>query len=222
MTKLDSIECYFLFFFKLYVTKWQEWYSDVKYLRFPTTWILYERVPGSCVGHMIVWYQGNCWTSPTYCDIMWLLGLCIVLRYIGCSDTLAKRYILYHSFWLHNTLNDTFLLKFRIFWSLKYLNSREICGYIKFFLSKIRQNVSLIHIEYRFMCIVICIVSTGFMCIVICIVSRGVYWGWTFLSRNEEFFTMRYSSIIDQSPPPSLQPKQADAKIWHVCFQTHH
>ncbi len=28
-----------------------------------------------------------------------------------------------------------------------------------FLLSKTRQNVSLIHIEYRFMCIVICIIS---------------------------------------------------------------
>ncbi len=62
--------------------------------------------------------------------------------------------------WLSDTYRiETFLPKFRIFWSLKYSNSYEICGYIKFFLSKTRQNVSLIHIEYCFMCIVICIIS---------------------------------------------------------------
>ncbi len=33
---------------------------------------------------------------------------------------------------LYNTSNETFLLKFRIFWSLKFLNSHEICGYINF------------------------------------------------------------------------------------------
>ncbi len=35
----------------------------------------------------------------------------------------------------------------------------KICGYIKLFWSKTRQNVLLIHIEYPFMCIVVCIVS---------------------------------------------------------------
>ncbi len=34
-----------------------------------------------------------------------------------------------------------------------------MCGHIKFILSKSIQNVLLIHIEYRFMCIVICILS---------------------------------------------------------------
>ncbi len=57
-----------------------------------------------------------------------------------------------------DTSNDTFLLKLRIFWSLKYSNSHEICGYMKLFWPKTRQNVSLIHFEYHFMCIVICIV----------------------------------------------------------------
>ncbi len=66
---------------------------------------------------------------------------------------LAIQYILYHSF-----LHDTFLLKFRIFWSLIFRNSHEICEYIKKFGLKIRQHVSLIHIEYRFMCIMICII----------------------------------------------------------------
>ncbi len=60
---------------------------------------------------------------------------------------------------MHDTSNDTFLLKFRVFWSLKFLNSHEICGYINFIWSKTRQNVLLTHIEYRFMCIVICIIS---------------------------------------------------------------
>ncbi len=75
----------------------------------------------------------------------------IVLQYIGCIDTLTIRYISYHSFQLHDTSNDTFLLKFRIFWSLKFPSSCEICGYIKFFLSKTKQNVLLIHIEYHVM-----------------------------------------------------------------------
>ncbi len=44
------------------------------------------------------------------------------------------------------------------FWSLKFTNSSEICGYIKYLGSKTRQNVSFIHIEYHFMCIMICIV----------------------------------------------------------------
>ncbi len=86
------------------------------------------------------------------------VGLCIISRYIGCIDTLTIRYISYHLFQLHDTLNDTFVLKFRIFYSLKFPNSHEICGNINFFWAKIRQNVSLIHIEYRFMCIIICIV----------------------------------------------------------------
>ncbi len=33
------------------------------------------------------------------------------------------------------------LLKFRVFWSLKFQTSHEICGYIKVFWSKTRQNV---------------------------------------------------------------------------------
>ncbi len=41
---------------------------------------------------------------------------------------------------------------------LKFPNSHEICGHIKFFLSKTRPNVLLIHIEYRFMCIMIGII----------------------------------------------------------------
>ncbi len=53
----------------------------------------------------------------------------------------------------------TFLLKFRIFWSLNFPNFHEICGHIKFYWSKTRQNVSLVHIEYHSMCTVICIVS---------------------------------------------------------------
>ncbi len=51
--------------------------------------------------------------------------------------------------------NDTFLLKFRIFWSLKFPNSREICWHIKLFGLKTRLHVLLIHKGYRFLCIVI-------------------------------------------------------------------
>ncbi len=44
-----------------------------------------------------------------------------------------------------------------LFWSLKFPNSHEIWKY-KVFGSKTKQNVSLIHIEYHVMCIMICIV----------------------------------------------------------------
>ncbi len=54
-------------------------------------------------------------------------------------NTLAIQYI-YHSFSLDDTSNDTFVLKFRVFSLLKFPNSCEICGYIKFFLSKTRKK----------------------------------------------------------------------------------
>ncbi len=75
-----------------------------------------------------------------YCSQHFTLGLCIISRYIGCTDTLAIRYISYHSFQLHDTSNDTVVLKFRIFWSLKFPNSYEICGYIRVFWSKTRKK----------------------------------------------------------------------------------
>ncbi len=43
-----------------------------------------------------------------------------------CIDTLAIWYILYRSFELTDTSCDTFLLKFRVFWSLKFPNFNEI------------------------------------------------------------------------------------------------
>ncbi len=65
--------------------------------------------------------------------------------------------IIHFSCTIHQTVHLCF--KFRVFWSLKFLNSHEMCGSIKLFWSKTSQNVLLIHIEYCFMCIVICIVS---------------------------------------------------------------
>ncbi len=38
---------------------------------------------------------------------------------VVCCYTLAIRYISYHSIYLHDTSNDTFLLKFRIFLVIK-------------------------------------------------------------------------------------------------------
>ncbi len=82
-------------------------------------------------------------------SVMSKLGLYIVSWYMG--------YILHVSFILviHITSNDTFLLKFMLFWSLFPSN---LCTY-EFFWSKTRQNILLIHIKYHFMCIMICIIS---------------------------------------------------------------
>ncbi len=53
-----------------------------------------------------------------------------------CIDTLTIRYISYHSFQLNYTSNGTFLLKFKVFWTLKLTNSHEICRHKQFFLFK--------------------------------------------------------------------------------------
>ncbi len=65
---------------------------------------------------------------------------------IGCISTRALyhitiyrlyRYFEYDTYHIihfsYDTSNDTFLLKFRIFWSLIFPNFYETCGYIKFF-----------------------------------------------------------------------------------------
>ncbi len=100
-------------------------------------------------------------------DTVYMLGLCIILRYIGCINTLAYNtyHIIHFSYtiFLHFSYiilpTITFLFKFMVFMSLKFPNSYAICAHIKFFGSKTKQNVSLIHIKYRFMCMTICIVS---------------------------------------------------------------
>ncbi len=77
------------------------------------------------------------------------LGLCIVSRYISVVSIL----------WLYDTyriIHFSYMILQMVHF---YPSSHEICGYIKFFGSKTRQNVLLIHIEYHFMCIVICMVS---------------------------------------------------------------
>ncbi len=48
---------------------------------------------------------------------------------------------------------------FRVFWSLKFTISHNICRYINFFdLKPGKMYLSTIHIDYHFMCIAICIV----------------------------------------------------------------
>ncbi len=143
---------------------WDSWQANLFSIRIP--WVSQGVGGGGQDSHwhvdnfrfvMTVTYKD---TVHDQYDTEWAcpLGLCIILQYIGCIDTLSVRYILYHSYLLHDTSNDTILLIFR---SLKFPNiySHEICGYIKFIWSKTKQNVFLIHIEYHFMCIVICIIS---------------------------------------------------------------
>ncbi len=66
-------------------------------------------------------------------------------------------HIIHFSYTILQTIH--FCLNLGYFWLLKFTNFWEICGYIKFFGSKTRQNVLLIHDEYHFMCILICIIS---------------------------------------------------------------
>ncbi len=91
-------------------------------------------------------------------NMLFALGHCIVSRYIGCIDTLAM---------IHNVsfIFVTWYFKQYIF---AYIYVILVIKIPKFpwnlwtyqdFWSKTRQIIFLIHIKYRFMCIMICIIS---------------------------------------------------------------
>ncbi len=71
------------------------------------------------------WIVNN--SSGDKCNILYRALYRIVIyqlyRYFGCMIHMV-------SFILVTRYNDTFLLKFRVFWWLKFPNSHEICGYI--------------------------------------------------------------------------------------------
>ncbi len=95
------------------------------------------------------------WPYPKHgtCTSNCVLSPILVVSILWLYDT----YCIIH--FSYTILQMIHFYLFRIFWSLKYPNPCEICGYIKFFWSKTRKNISLVHIEYRFKYIMICIIS---------------------------------------------------------------
>ncbi len=98
---------------------------------------LYLRKKTTC--HIIPLYMGSWDSLKTYVHIVGCHNQGSVpyrdislYQYFGYTI----RNLSYHSFYLNNTSYDTFLLKFRVFWSLKFPNSHEICGDITFSWSK--------------------------------------------------------------------------------------
>ncbi len=99
------------------------------------------------------WGGGNKWSTHFKLDSLTELrsivcGGILVVSIFGCTI-----YIIF--IWVKRKL---FLLKVRVFWSMKFPKSHEIFVDIKIFYLKQDNIVSLICIEYQFMCIIILIV----------------------------------------------------------------